>query len=110
MVENLKKLRIKFGFSQQELADKLGVSQQSVNKYENHNIEPDISVLKNMASLFETSVDYLIGYTEIDHVIENVEEYDLNEQESILVSGYRKLSSDERKSIDLVLKNYIAKK
>lgn len=62
MVENLKKLRNKFNISQQQLADVIGVSQQSINKYENHNIEPDIETLKNMATFFNTSIDYLVGF------------------------------------------------
>lgn len=62
MVENLKKLRNKFNISQQQLADVIGVSQQSINKYENHYIEPDIETLKNMATFFNTSIDYLVGF------------------------------------------------
>lgn len=61
MVKNLKELRVQAGISQQQLADVIGVSQQSINKYENHNIEPDIRTLVALADYFETSVDYLIG-------------------------------------------------
>lgn len=61
MVKNLKKLRKLFGVSQQQLVDAVGVSQQSINKYENHNVEPDIETLIAMADYFNTSVDYLIG-------------------------------------------------
>ena len=110
MVKNLKNLRLKKGLSQQQLADILGISQQSVNKYENHNIEPDISTLSSMATLFNTSVDYLIGHSTIDHVIEKVEKYDLNDRESKLVDSYRKLSPREKESIDLVIENYISSK
>ena len=42
MLTNLKKLREDASISQKALADAIGVSQQSVNKYEIHNIEPDI--------------------------------------------------------------------
>ena len=110
MVKNLKNLRIKKGLSQQQLADILGISQQSVNKYENHNIEPDISTLSSMAVLFNTSVDYLIGHSTIDHVIENVEKYDLNDKESILIDNYRKLLPREKESIELIAENYIKAK
>lgn len=107
MVENLKKLRAKKGISQQQLADVIGISQQSINKYENHNIEPDINTLISLADFFQTSVDYLIGHTEIDHVIEPVKQYDLNREESKLVDDYRKLSSEEKESILRVIANYI---
>lgn len=64
MIKNLKKLRNEHGLSQQQLADSIGVSQQSINKYENHNIEPDIATLMAIASLFNTTIDYLVGFNE----------------------------------------------
>jgi len=45
MLRNLKQLRQEYHISQQRLADAVEVSQQSINQYENHNIEPDIAVL-----------------------------------------------------------------
>ena len=50
MLKNLKKLRLRKGLSQQRLADIIGVSQQSVNKYENHSIEPDMDTLISLAN------------------------------------------------------------
>lgn len=64
MVKNLKKLRLEFGISQQQLADVIGVSQQSVNKYENHNVEPDIETLIAIAEYFNVTIDYLVGRDE----------------------------------------------
>lgn len=49
MVKNLRKLRTSSGISQQQLADIIGTSQQSINKYENHSVEPDINGLINGA-------------------------------------------------------------
>ena len=61
MVKNLKHLRNQKGISQQKLANEIGISQQSINKYENHNIEPDIDTLIALAEYFETTVDDLLG-------------------------------------------------
>ena len=72
MLKNLKKLREEKGISQKQLADVVSVSQQSINKYENHNIEPDIDTLIKMADYFETSVDYIIGHSKIRRKIEAV--------------------------------------
>lgn len=74
MIANLKKLRSKYKVSQQQLADVIGVSQQSINKYENHNIEPDITTLKAMAEYFNTSIDYLVGYNESQNDFDNTNE------------------------------------
>lgn len=62
MLENLKRLRELSGTTQRQLAEAIGVSQQSVNKYENHNIEPDIETLIRIADYFNTSVDCVIGH------------------------------------------------
>lgn len=74
MVANLKALRTKFNLSQQQLADIIGVSQQSINKYENHHTEPDIETLKALANYFNTSIDYLVGYTNDEEITDNKSE------------------------------------
>lgn len=61
MVKNLKKLREENKLSQQALAEKLGITQQAVYKYERTVIEPDIETLIKLANIFHVSVDYLIG-------------------------------------------------
>ena len=64
MLVRLKMLRREKGITQKKLAEIVGTTQQSINKYENHNIEPDISTLITMADYFNISVDYLIGHSE----------------------------------------------
>ncbi|MBR5479414.1 MAG: helix-turn-helix transcriptional regulator, partial [Clostridia bacterium] len=66
MIENLKKLRTKSVISQHNLASAIGVSQQSINKYENHSVEPDITTLISMADYFGVTVAYLIGRESAD--------------------------------------------
>lgn len=109
MVANLKLLRCEKNISQQDLATELEISQQSINKYENHKIEPDIYMLMKMADYFETSIDYLVGYTDIRHKIESVSPYDLNADEASLIEKYRLLSPKERESIQMVMQNYMEK-
>lgn len=106
MIANLKKLRAKKGISQQTLANVIGVSQQSVNKYENHNVEPEIRALMAMADYFGTSVDYLIGHTDIPNVIEAVHPHSLNAQEEAMMEGFRNLTEAERSSILQIVENY----
>lgn len=64
MIKNLKLIRTMRGISQQMLANALGTTQQSINKYENHKIEPDINTLIALADYFDVTVDYLIGRTD----------------------------------------------
>jgi transcriptional regulator with XRE-family HTH domain len=100
MLKRIKVLREEYGVSQQKLAAGIGVSQQSVNGYENSKIEPDISTLKQMAAYFETSVDYIIEHTHIRRKMEDVEEFALNEREAALMRGYRKIPATSRKIVD----------
>lgn len=109
MIKNLKSLRKRKNVSQQQLADVLGLTQQSINKYENHKIEPDIATLINLARYFNTSVDYLIGNTDINRVIENVEKFDLNGAEANLITQFRLLNDKEKQSIFMILENYLNK-
>ena len=109
MLPNLKLLRQEYGISQQKLADMIGVSQPSINKYENHNIEPEIEILKRMADYFNTSIDYIVGHTDIRRKIEHTEAYQLNQSEAQMLSRIRSLTDDERKCIDLTIKTFLKK-
>lgn len=110
MVKNLRKLRTSRGISQQQLADVIGTSQQSINKYENHSVEPDIRALITLADYFETTVDYLVGHTPV-LVGQNLpEELELTKEENLLILNYRMLSKDEKESIKLISKNYLKNK
>lgn len=106
MLENLKVLREAAAISQKQLAEAIGVSQQSINKYENHNIEPDISTLIRISEYFNTSVDYLIGNTTVRRKIENVTPYELSKEESCLVDDFRKLSKKQKHCIRMVINSY----
>ena len=61
LAENLKKYRIKKNLTQEELADLLGLTPQSISKWERTESYPDITLLPALANIFETSIDLLIG-------------------------------------------------
>lgn len=102
-MENLKKLREKAGLSQQKLAQQLGLAQQSIHSYENNVYEPDIATLKQLSAFFDTSVDYLIGNTDIRNKIEKTDRYELNAEEAAIINKYRSLSKKNRKTLHMVL-------
>ncbi len=80
---HLRELREERGFSQKELATKLGVSPTNIYNYEVGRTEPSIDMLIKLAQVFDVSVDYLIGATD-----------DVNVSASAPVTTM--LSSDER--------------
>ena len=102
MLKNLKLLRNEKGISQQQLANVLGISQQSINKYENHDVEPDISTLIAMADYFNTSVDFLIG--RYDN--KRLSEFKIKESEKTLISDYRQLNKSEKICVDTLIETY----
>lgn len=106
MVKNLKDLRNQNGMSQQQLAAALGISQQSINKYENHNIEPDISTLSAMADIFNTTIDYLVGRTTLDKPIGCYTNYTLTEKEKRLIDAFRKLENKEKAFMLMLIDSY----
>lgn len=57
---NIKYLRKKYGYSQEELAEKLDVSRQSVAKWENEESLPDVEKCVLLAQIFETTVELLL--------------------------------------------------
>ena len=60
--ENLTELRKYHNFSQEELAEMIGVSRQTLSKYETGESLPDIEKCKLLADVFSVSVDDLISY------------------------------------------------
>lgn len=60
MADKIIKQRKKCGWSQEELAEKLGVSRQSVSKWEGAQSTPDLARILDMGRLFGVSTDYLI--------------------------------------------------
>ena len=63
--ENLKKYRILKDLTQEDVAEYLGITAQSVSKWECGESYPDITFLPTLANIFETSVDLLIGMDKI---------------------------------------------
>ncbi|HEX2945372.1 MAG TPA: methyltransferase domain-containing protein [Clostridia bacterium] len=60
-------LRKEKGIGQQELADVLGVSFQSVSKWETGATMPDITLLPGIAEFFDVSVDEILGLKPLHH-------------------------------------------
>ena len=59
--EKIKSIRKSFGFTQEELAEKLNVSRQAITKWENDNGLPDVTNLQELSKVFGLTVDYLLN-------------------------------------------------
>ncbi|MBE6820159.1 MAG: helix-turn-helix transcriptional regulator [Ruminococcaceae bacterium] len=77
--ENIKKLRKERELTQEVLANFLGVSYQSVSKWERGDSYPDITLLPEIAGFFKVSVDELLGVNKAEdeaEIIKELEAYD----------------------------------
>lgn len=59
--KKLKELRLKYGFSQKQVSDKLGISPSIISGYETGERTPSLEVLLSISYLYNCSIDYLLG-------------------------------------------------
>ncbi len=63
LAENIRSYRKSLGLTQDQLAERLGITLGAVSKWERGSSEPDLSYIMDLAELFHVSVDALIGFT-----------------------------------------------
>lgn len=81
-------LRISFGWTQVQLAQKLSITKQTVSNWENDNIQPSIDMLVKLSKTFNVSTDYLLGLTPtksinvdglptefVSHIVQIIDDY-----------------------------------
>lgn len=82
----LRELRTKSGLTQNELANKLGVSGQTILNWENGIYEPKINQLIQLADLFGVSIDYLVERkTDINKIDDVCKELEKITKEELIV-------------------------
>jgi transcriptional regulator with XRE-family HTH domain len=62
--ERIKGLRESIRLTQKELAERIGITQSSVNRYENNQSEASYKTLLLYADYFDVSLDYIYGRTD----------------------------------------------
>ena len=59
--QKLKALRVQYGYSQKQVAEKIGVSPSIVSGYETGERTPSTEILLSLSYLYNVSTDYLLG-------------------------------------------------
>ena len=85
--------RKKQGLTQEDLAKKLGVTNQSVSKWESAQCCPDISLLPKLADIFEISIDELFGNEPIPYVARKVTDDAIFSEAAKIVTESGKVSA-----------------
>lgn len=58
--KRLREIRMRCGFTQQNMSDKLNISLNGYQKYEQNERSPSLDCLVAMADIFDVSLDYLL--------------------------------------------------
>ncbi len=95
-MNRITQLRKEKGMSQIALSMELNISQKMISAYENNKSEPGIATLMHMADIFNTSVDYIIGYTNIRQPIDKIVQEKLSTEECALLNKFRGLSEKQK--------------
>ena len=108
-MERIAKLRKEKKLNQVGLAMKLNVSQKMISAYESGHHQPSIDTLIRMARIFGTSVDYIIGNSDIKAPVESFSKEGLTGKEIELLGIFKSLNKeDQEKAIGILfaLKHY----
>jgi transcriptional regulator with XRE-family HTH domain len=92
-IERLKQLREAKNLTQLRLAMELNVSQETISGYEIGKAVPPAEMLVKLADTLDTSVDYLLGRTDIKSTLRASE---LSEQEAEILTILRRQPEDKR--------------
>ena len=74
--EKLFELRKKSGLSQEELADKINVSRQTISKWEMNQSSPEMDKLMALSEIFNISIDELVGNKRLEEIKDEEESKD----------------------------------
>ena len=106
--ENLIKLRKNKGFTQQQVASKLGIDRTTYTKYETGVSEPGFEMLIRLSQMLNVSLDELFGGPVNDPLTAAVSDSrteSLSEYELELIAAYRGLNEDEKRRLKENLAN-----
>ncbi|WP_458403294.1 helix-turn-helix transcriptional regulator [Methanobrevibacter sp.] len=100
MTNRIKELRQEKKITQLQLSIELGVTQETISAYEHNRHLPSVSALISMSEIFDASMDYIIGISNMRHIMV---EGDRNAcdtlQKAQLLNSFRKLGSKNKEKL-----------
>ncbi len=91
--------REKMGFTKIEASKRIGVSQPAYLRYESGERTPSIQVVKEIANVFHTSSDYLIGKTDSPDIIHYVITEESDPALYQLIQQYYQFDANQKKRL-----------
>lgn len=111
--KKLRELRKIEGWTQQEVANKLGVSKQTYSHYENEKRKPGLEMIKKLAEVYQVDLDRVFGNVSVSTVAEKEEKYNYNSQVEYLpivgriACGAKKLAYEDIEGYEAVPKDWV---
>jgi transcriptional regulator with XRE-family HTH domain len=103
--QRITELRKKKGWSQTELANKIGVSYPQMSRYELKGVQPPADVLKKLADGLSTTVDYLINGATDEKAKANLKDAELLNQ----FKAVEAMADKDKTVIKLLIDAFITK-
>lgn len=110
----IRQLRKNKGYTQQQLAELLGISTSAVGMYEQGRREPDNYMLSKLCTALDTTTDYLIGFSQTDSeasrdVNDAIDDFTqmLMSQSGLMFNG-QPMSKEDREKVIIAIKSAAA--
>lgn len=103
-MQRLRELREARHMNQQKLAMELNITQAAISKYELGLSEPDIKMLKNIATFFNVSIDYLVGFSDVSVICSNS---DITEDELNIIGKFRRLTDIQKELVQTYIRGLL---
>lgn len=101
----LKELRLKHGYYQKEVCEKLDIAQNTLSGYENGTRKPKQEILIKLAEFYGVTTDYLLGQ---ENTIDNLEE-EFPEAIQLIRKANKNLSVEGKEMLIKMMKAVIEK-
>lgn len=95
-MDNLRIIREKKNITQLRLSVEAGVAQETISGYELGKTKPSVETLCKMANFLGTSVDYLLGRTDVQTPISQLIIDSFSAAELEMIVAYKKLNKEQK--------------
>ncbi len=102
-MNRIKQLRKEFGFTQQDLANKLNCSKSIIGLYENELRKPSMEILLKLSRIFDCNIDYLLGVSNVRSIP------DLDDLDIAFSNGIKGLNEENRETLKNIMKGLLLK-
>ncbi len=99
VTNRIRELRHEKRITQLQLSIILGVTQETISAYEHNRHLPSLTALIKMSEIFDASMDYIVGLSDVRHIISQSNNPVDNVQKTTLLNYYRKLGSKNKEKL-----------